>query len=334
MTPDSSTRPFLCWAAQTILVRGAGTFATLVAIALLAASLAGCGADFDPPTRLSKLRLLALQAAPVNPAAGETTTITPLVYSPSDAALEFAWSWCPVLGQANDGYVCPISHDDASAMLAAAGVTSSLPDFDLGAGPTASFTNPFPPDALAALCGAGFDGQPVDCKNGFPIRLSVRVTQGTAVQLGTTVIGLPIAAGAPSNANPTPGGLTIDLPSGTQALDDAGGVQVPRVQESLLHVAVDDGQAETYLGPGLDGGAATLRETLLFSWFSELGDFDNRRTLFIDGSNSLADASADKWTPPATRVDDHPTSRLIVVVRDDRGGVGWTTATAALEPTP
>jgi hypothetical protein len=48
----------------------------------------------------------------------------------------------------------------------------------------------------------------------------------------------------------------------------------------------------------------------------------------------LADASADEWTPPATRVDARPTSRLIVVVRDDRGGVGWTTATASLEPTP
>ena len=109
---------------------------------------------------------------------------------------------------------------------------------------------------------------------------------------------------------------------------------VPRVQESLVHVAVDDSQAETYVGTGLDGGTATLRETLLFSWFSELGDFHDNRTLFIDGSNSLADASADRWTPPATRVDARATSRLIVVVRDDRGGVGWTTATASLEPTP
>ena len=42
---------------------------------LLAASLAGCGASFDSRTLLTKLRVLALQAAPVNPAQGETTTL-------------------------------------------------------------------------------------------------------------------------------------------------------------------------------------------------------------------------------------------------------------------
>ena len=305
------------------------------AIALVAVAVGGCGASFDSPSLLSKLRLLALQAAPVNPAQGETTTITPLVYSPSAAAPAFAWSWCPLLGQANDGYVCPISHDDAAAMLAAAGLTASLPDFDLGAGPTASFTNPFPPDLLAALCDAGFDGQALDCQNGgFPIRVSVRVSQGTATQVGTTVVRLPIAAGAPANANPVPGALSVDLASGTEPLDDAGAVQVPRLQDSLLHVAIDDSQAESYVGTGIDGGAASLRETLLFSWFTELGDLDNDRTLFIDGAASLADATTDKWKPPATRQDARPTSRLIVVVRDDRGGVGWTSGTASLEPTP
>ena len=111
-------------------------------------------------------------------------------------------------------------------------------------------------------------------------------------------------------------------------------MQVPRLQDNLLHVAIDDSQAETYVGTGLDGGTATLRETLLVSWFAELGDFHDNRTLFIDGVESLADATADKWTPPAMREDARPTSRLIVVVRDDRGGVGWTSATASLEPTP
>ena len=327
-------RRFLCWAARTALVRRASAVTTLLALGLVAASLAGCGASFDSPILLTKLRLLALQAAPVNPAQGETTTMTPLIYSPSDAPLELAWSWCPLLGQANDGYVCPISYDDASTMLAAAGVTAPLPAFDLGTGPTVSFTNPFPPGVLATLCGAGFDGQPLDCSGGFPIRISVRLTQGDAVQLGTTALNLPTEAGAVSNANPVPGPLSVDLAAGTQTLDDTGSVQVPRVQASLLHVAIDDGQAETYVGLGLDGGTATLRETLLFSWFAELGDFHDSRTLFIDGANILADASADEWTPPATRVDARPTSRLIVVVRDDRGGVGWTTATASLEPTP
>ncbi|HSS37168.1 MAG TPA: hypothetical protein VLT58_00220 [Polyangia bacterium] len=309
-------------------------FSRHLLLVLLVAGLAGCGADFDSPARLTKLRLLALQAAPVNPAEGETTTITPLVYTPSDAALEFTWSWCPVLGQANDGYVCPLTHDQAGAMLAAAGVTAPLPAFELGAGPAASFTNPFPPEVLAALCTAGLDGQVVDCKGGFPIRVSVNVAQGTETQRGTTVIRLPVTAGAVSNANPLPGALSVDLPTGTQVLDDAGTVQVPRLQNSLLHVTVEDGQAQTYTAIDAGGGTATSRETLLFTWFAELAGLDNHRTLFIDGVDTLDGAAADKWKPPATRDDDRAMSRLIVVVRDDRGGVGWTSATATLEPTP
>ncbi len=303
-------------------------------LGLLAAGLAGCGADFDPPAQLAKLRLLALQAAPVNPAHGETTTITPLVYTPSDAALEFAWSWCPLLGQVNDGYVCPLSRDQANAMLAAAGVTAPLPAFEMGAGPVASFTNPFPPEALAALCAAALDGQIADCQGGFPIRVSVRVAQGAQTQLATTIIRLPVTTGALSNANPIPGALSVDLPSGRQVLDDAGTVQIPRLRDSLLHVAVDEGQAQTYTARVAGGETATARETLLFSWFAELDGLDNHRTLFIDGVDTLDAAAADKWKPPATRDDDRVTSRLIVVVRDDRGGVGWTSATATLEPAP
>ena len=139
-------------------------------------------------------------------------------------------------------------------MLAAAGVTAPLPAFDLGAGPVASFTNPFSPEVLATLCGAGLDGQAVDCKGGFPIRVSVRVAQGTETQRGTTVIRLPVTAGAVSNANPVPGALTVDLPSGTQPLDDAGSVQVPRLKDSLLRVAIDDGQAQAYTDTDASGG--------------------------------------------------------------------------------
>ena len=327
-------RRFLCWAMKVALARRAGTIAALAALGLLAAGLGGCGASFDSATLLSKLRLLALQAEPVNPAEGDTTTLTPLVYSPSPAGLAFSWSWCPVLGQADDGYTCPISYEDAGAMLAAAGAPAPLPAFELGADPTASFTNPFPPDVLAALCAGGFGGQPIDCTNGFPIRVSVRVAQGTATQRGTTVVRLPIAAGAVSNANPVPGALSVDLASGPQALDDTGSVVLPRLQENVLHAALDDSQAETYVGAGLDGGTATLRETLLLSWFAEMGDFDDLRTLFIDRVESLPDATTNKWKPPATRVDARSAARLIVVVRDDRGGVGWTSATASLEPTP
>lgn len=331
--------PFALCAACAVTRSFARSALVLVGFALLLAGAGlGCGNDFESRTRLSKLRLLALQAAPVNPAEGESTTVTPLVYSPSDEALSFSWSWCPLLGEANDGYTCPISYADAEAFATAAGATTPLPAFDLGVASTASFTNVLPATVLAGFCAAGFYGQKVDCKHGFPVRVSVRVVQGDAAtgatQAGTMVLRLPTVAGAASNANPVLGAMSVDLGAGVAPLDVTGSVQVPRAMDSKLHVAVDDAEAETYVGPDADGKVTTQRETLLFSWFAELGDLHDERTLFIAGANALGDAASDKWKPPATREETRGRSRLFVVVRDDRGGVNWTSAAASLEATP
>jgi hypothetical protein len=296
--------------------------------------LAGCGADFEPAARLSKLRVLALQAEPVNPAEGQSTTLTPLVYSPSDGALSFAWSWCPLLGQADDGYTCPVSYAEVSAMVAGAGVTTPLPSFDLGSNPTATWSNPFPASVLATLCADGFNDTKLDCRHGFPVRVFVNITQGSSTQVATTVLRLPLIDNATSNANPAVGALRAELVAGDMVLDDAGSVVLPRIKDSVLRVAMEESAAETYVEADGAGGPGDRRETLLFSWFSELGDIDASRTLFIDGADTLADSSRNKLRPPASRVDGRGTSKIFVVVRDDRGGVAWTSATASLEATP
>jgi len=331
--------PFVLCAACAVTRSFARSVLALVGFALLLAGAGlGCGNDFESRAHLSKLRLLALQTDPVNPAEGESTTITPLVYAPSTEALSFSWSWCPLLGKSDEGYTCAISYAEAEALASAAGVTSPLPSFDLGSAATASFKNVFPATVLAGLCEAGVQGQKVDCKQGFPVRVTVRVVQGDALtgatQTGTTVLRLPTVPGAVSNANPVLDGMSVELAAGVVPLDATGSVQVPRARDSKLHVTVDEAEAETYVGPDADGKVTTQKETLLFSWFAELGDLHDERTLFIDGANTLADEASDKWKPPATREEARGLSRLIVVVRDDRGGVNWTTAAASLEATP
>lgn len=301
---------------------------------LAAVAFAGCGADFDPAARLSKLRALAVQAEPVNPAEGQSTTLTPLVYAPAADALSFAWSWCPLLGRSEDGYTCPVSYAEASALVAGAGVTTPLPSFDLGNNPTATWSNPFPASLLASLCADGFAESQIDCKHGFPVRVFVQITQGSATQVATAVLRLPVGDNDTSNANPVIGALSAELPGGEMVLDDKGSVVLPRIKDNVLRVAVDESAAETYAEPGATGAPGDHRETLLFSWFSELGDIDAARKLFIDGADTLADSSRNKFRPPATRVDARGTSKIFVVVRDDRGGVAWTSATASLEVTP
>src|SRR5262249_8096616 len=60
------------------------------------------------------------------------------------------------------------------------------------------------------------------------------------------------------------------------------------------------------------------REAIRVSWFASAGEFDHDRTGRSEAEASDSE-SDNTWTAPSTRGD----VRLWVVLRDDRGGVGW-----------
>lgn len=301
-----------------------GLVATLVAGA-------GCAEDFEPFSRLTKLRVLALRAAPVNPAFGETTVLDALVYHPSRATPAFSWSWCPLLGDSSDGYRCPLAEAELAPFVAALGATEPPAPLRLGSLPAQPWKNVFPAASLASLCERGLAGQRPDCTLGFPVRISVTVTVAAAQQTATTVIRLPIVEGEVSNQNPgfeTDAPLVAEAEAGTvRALD--GSLELPRLVETAIEARVAAAQAETYRRNGDE-----LRERLVLSWFVETGDLRDDRTSFIAGVNELQEALVNRWKPGA--VQDYPqaASRCIVVLRDDRGGIGWVEGSAGLEPAP
>lgn len=53
-----------------------------------------CSSDFDPPSRLSKLRMLTVQADPSYPHPGETVNLSTLVFDPSNRPLSWGWATC------------------------------------------------------------------------------------------------------------------------------------------------------------------------------------------------------------------------------------------------
>src|ERR1044071_6099377 len=112
------------------------TTVLLLGAALAAAGGGACTQDFPPFNRLDSLRVLAIQAEPAAPLTGETTTLTPLIFTPGDPAeVKYRWSWCPAPGPAEQAYKCLI--DNADQLSAALG-GAPLPSFDLGDGPTAT----------------------------------------------------------------------------------------------------------------------------------------------------------------------------------------------------
>jgi hypothetical protein len=295
---------------------------------------AGCGQSFAPFNRLTGLRVLAVRSGaqagePVAPAMGESTTIDALVYVPDGTAPTYQWSWCPFEGNPNDGYQCPVTEAQVSAL---AGVPVS---FNLGTDATASFTNSFDPTVLETLC-AGAPGFPVapDCSLGFPIGLKVTVAGDNDTVTAVRPLHLRFRADQDPNANPTIGALFATIDGGTQAIDAGGTAVLPRRKDTAIGTTIPTTASESYHGKDNNGDPALVNERLTVDWFVQTGDTDHQRTSFIAGQVPLSDTEANKWQPAIHKDYPHDEAELILVIRDDREGVAWTSGFAHLEATP
>ena len=308
----------------------------------LTAALSGCGEDFDPFNRINTLRVLAIKADPPSPGPGETTTLSTLVFTPpslmGDAGsptITYQWSWCPLPGSANEGYPCTVSEAELQSMAMQAGI--AVPRYDLGTGPTAMLPHGLNPLLLMQIC-AGVEGLPqtIDCEGGFPVQIKLVVKAGGDEVVSVRTLRLRFGTSEP-NANPRIDGLAIQLHETTLDLPitDTPEVTVPRAETSVLKAAVPiDMVAERYLGKDDNMQPAMLREQLTLTWFVETGDTDEERTRWVEGGFQAEKTFENEWTPE--RVKDYAagTSRIVVVIRDNRGGVDWRSAAVRLGATP
>jgi hypothetical protein len=323
-------------------------FALVATGALLGAS--ACGNDFDPYNRLNSLRVLAVVADPPTPGPGETATLSALIYTPEAGAAEspatgvtYAWSWCPFPGSANDGYPCQVTQ----AQLAMLATGTPLPPLDLGSTPTVSLANAVNPAVLAQLC-AGVPGAPqvLDCTGGFPVQVKVVVTSPTDTITTVTSLRLRFDAATTANQRPTVDGLIAELPAAdpaittptVQPIDPETPGQVPAVtltrdKETVIKAIIPATVIETYLGRDDDLNPAMVSEHLTLTWFVESGDTDDDRTSFVAGGIGTLDKTLkNKWKPGLTKDYAPTTSRIVVVARDNRGGVAWRSGIVALGP--
>jgi hypothetical protein len=286
---------------------------------VLLAPLLACSSDFAPYSKLDRLRVLGVQAEPPTPALGQACQLTALTSAPAGEVMAYHWRFCPVLAQAKDDYDCSFSEATAQRLF------GTSPPFDLGSGETASFTNPFAPELLGALCAAGIEGsgvtQAVDCRPGFPVSIVLDVATSNDALRAAFTINLPAATPAESNANPAILGLSL----GGQWLPEAPvQLSLPAGKSVELAAELSPDAVEMRPIPPSEAGTGLRRERLRLSWFADAGSVDQARTVYLDGESPLAQATLNHWTPPAAA--DWPAQGMVhldVVVRDDRGGVGW-----------
>ena len=341
---------------------------TTTLMAGVALALFGCSSsDFNTPTKLNKVRILAIQADPAQPALGSSTTLRALVYQPppsadggTDAGVSvtgYSWSWCPLATSSADGFACPIGQDAANQLFAGLGIVGT-PPLDLGTGDSASITfpNPFPASFLANFCTyglpatAGSPSMKFGCTiAGFPITINLVVHTSAGDLPAVFFVYLPINDAIPANLNPVVSGIDIF----NHRLDQVGTQEVPLNSRVPVVLEMDDSSAEVLpdpnevlppskypppdpkhppLGPNI-----APYEQLTMSWYAECGDFGANglggdRTGYLGDPNNLnsqfGTAIENTWNIPQAEGCPIDYARMIVVVRDNRGGVAWTSGVA------
>jgi hypothetical protein len=329
-------------------------------------SLLACDNEISSSSQLRRPRLLAVQAEPPNPAFGQSTRLRPLVYLPPGESVTYEWSWCPLPTTSDNGYKCPVDQSAVDNLATRAGLVG-IPPLSLGNTETIAFTNPFPPALLASLCAgdstttslflgsasAGMNSEVFSCS---VATLSVQVMltiRGSITDTGVVSLRLPVDDTTPGNANPVIIGVSVVSPEPARLLDETGLVTVPRNNKVKLRAGLDPTQAEQYLDRQLDTAGAYKKdstgqfilgptiERMTVFWFSEGGGFVDRSTGWgaqdLDGNGqplAFEVAIENDWSTPKRGAYAAPTSLVLVVVHDSRGGVAWTHGTATLEDAP
>lgn len=312
--------------------------------ALLGALLfAACGGEIDGDdeatySELDRLRVLAIASDPPEVLPGQSVTLSALVFEPEGRAPSFAWSWCLV--RSTTTFECVLPEADLRAAWRAAELPGEPPPYDLGTTPEATFGIDISEASVLALCDALLAAPSTHpdvrlrCLD-FELEPSVRVRVSTADDEIDVVRALVF--GDPEegrNQNPVVGSeLEIRRGSDDHLLAEGERV-VPDVTHGL-RIGIGDEQAESFGEPG-----AERRETLLMSWFITVGDFsaedapesldaNGPRTSFAEGGE-MESLRTTAWDVPMRPSGED--ARLFVVVRDERGGVGWGEFRIPMEP--
>jgi hypothetical protein len=315
----------------------------------VALALGACGElseDEALPSELDRLRVLAVRSEPADLLVGEVATLSALTFEPEQRELEYAWSWCPSRRPIADGGECRIQEADLQRAWDALGTDRVLPPYDLGTNREAALTHVFAADVLSPLCAAlsaredDAEQALLSCLLGLEVSVSLSVRSAeeevTAVKQ-LVLLGDEVDA-TERNQNPDPTGALLVSDVLDDRLIEEGGTLVAE-HEYALSLALDESVSERFIPSAMPGAEAgeRRRETLVMSWFvtdgsfssSELfGDGDGpfgggggERTTFVEGQYDFEALLENGWRLPRTLSSSEAT--LVLVLRDERGGVGW-----------
>jgi hypothetical protein len=304
-------------------------------------TVASCGAFGDDGERyekLDRLRVLGIRSEPADLSVGETATLSANVYEPAGRQLGYEWSWCPSRGDSAADFECNISEEDLRQAWTDAGLEGSPPSYDLGTDSQVQLTHALTPALVSALCQAPDRDERVEaaCFKGLEasVELKVRSAEQELTAIKSVALLLSETPDAERNTNPA---SDFDLTVRDREGNVVGRGEPLRAGHRYAVVAnVDEQSAEAFTPSARPGEprSGERRETLVMTWFVTVGELadpdgdddglgdDFARTTFVDGSNDVEDLLKNGWQLPLTA---GSSAALHLVLRDERGGTGWTT---------
>jgi hypothetical protein len=295
--------------------------------------LAGCGPTFDPASLITTTRVLgarvAVEGAPdrATPMPGETADVSWLVTSP-ETTPPLAWAFAVCTPGTVEGKT---SLGCESAPLALFQGTDTPPRIALPVPSVDILGTATSLILYGEICSGGGSMPIFDPQSGVP-----NCTGGG----GTTAsVSIPLQLGGDANHNPTADrAFTFDGQAWPAlAPGDDPCVVGPRASagtgDHVIGNTTEGSDRELYTALLGDPPVATPeRESLQISQFTTAGKLQSQFS-FVEATDGDAETTVDvSWdAPPATEV---PAAGLPVtftfVVRDDRGGIDWTTRAACV----
>lgn len=321
---------------------------TLLAALLLLGAAAGCSEGFDPLEQTNEvLRVIAFAPDKPELPPGQTTRLSALI-QPAEGGgdVTMRWEWCPLPSSSQTEYACPLTKEDLEGFAAQAPFPIEIPDIQIGEGPTVDFTYPLPPFFFQGICDQ-LAGQEVPefitlptCDGAYPLTLRLEVEQGGQRVVAVKSIDLLLEQPtdpAEVNTNPAIDGVRVGI-KGTpreqaDVVEEGTPLTVLRDTTYVVYLDIDDSRSETYTpAPSAeDPDPAPRRENLNIQWFRQDGEMQYPRTAFIEGFVPFELLVENEFTTPRTMDYDADELNLYLVIRDERGGLGWTTRTLRFE---
>jgi hypothetical protein len=308
-----------------------GFVTCILKYASISGLLLGCANDFDPGSRITTLRVLAVQADQTFAAPGETVHLTALSYDPEGRAITWAWAACvnPPASTV-DGCLAKIaadSMDGGQPVSFATGTDMTTFDFTIPSDALSSLPDRARASAEVGIVSVACPGS-IDLASSNPsIPFACRDASGRELTLDEFVLGIKRVSVRmrDRNSNPVIASITFDgtewpaTETKTVGHCDSNGNSFDKCNADKHDVAAFVTQES--FESGQDEYGAAFQEQLITEYYATEGIFKDPVRISEDPTT--------RWVAREAAAGRDLT--LWFVVHDNRGGVSWDTRTVHVD---